>query len=85
MKVGHHGSRGSTSDEFLAIVNPSAAVISAGAVNRFGHPHKETMDRLHALLENSNIFVTANRGNVEFITDGRKLWYRAEKPADTAQ
>ncbi len=84
LKVAHHGSRGSTSDEFLKIVNPSAAVISAGAVNRFGHPHKETVDRLHAILENSNIFVTANRGNVEFITDGQELWYRAEKAADTA-
>jgi competence protein ComEC len=85
LKVAHHGSRGSTSDEFLAIVNPSAAVISAGAVNRFSHPHKETLDRLRAVLKNSNIFVTANRGNIEFITDGRKLWYKAEKAADTAQ
>ena len=85
LKVAHHGSRGSTSDEFLAIVDPSAAVISAGAVNRFGHPHKETLDRLHAALENSNIFVTANRGNVEFITDGQQLWYKAEKAADTPQ
>jgi len=84
LKVAHHGSRGSTSDEFLAIVNPSAAVISAGDVNRFGHPHKETLDRLHAVLTNSNIFVTASCGNVEFITDGRKLWYRTEKPAGTA-
>jgi competence protein ComEC len=85
LKVAHHGSRGSTSDEFLAIVKPSAAVISAGAINRFGHPHKETLDRLLAVLENSNIFVTADRGNIEFITDGRKLWYRAGEVADTAQ
>ena len=79
LKVAHHGSRGSTSDEFLTIVNPSAAVISAGAVNRFGHPHKETLDRLHAVLENSNIFITSTRGNVEFITDGQRLWYSVEK------
>ena len=85
LKVAHHGSRGSTSDEFLAIVNPSAAVISAGAVNRFGHPHRETLDRLHAILENSNIFVTADRGNIEFITDGQKLWSRAEKAAGKAK
>jgi len=85
LKVAHHGSRGSTSDEFLAIVKPSAAVISAGTINRFSHPHKETLDRLYAALENSNIFVTANRGNVEFLTDGRKLWYRAEKAAGIAQ
>ena len=79
LKVGHHGSRGSSSDEFLAIVDPSAAVISAGAVNRFGHPHKETLDRLYAILDGSKVFITASRGNVEFITDGQKLWYRAEK------
>jgi competence protein ComEC len=85
LKVAHHGSRGSNSDEFLAIADPSAAVISAGAINRFSHPHKEALDRLHAVLENSNIFVTATRGNVEFITDGRKLWYRTEKAAATAQ
>jgi competence protein ComEC len=84
LKVAHHGSRGSTSDEFLSIVKPSAAVISAGAVNRFGHPHRETLDRLNAVLENSNIFITANRGNVEFITDGYRLWYRAEKAANIA-
>jgi len=79
LKVAHHGSRGSTSDEFLAIVKPSAAVISAASINRFGHPHDETLDRLHAVLENSNIFITATRGNVEFITDGRRLWYGGEK------
>jgi len=84
LKVAHHGSRGSNSDEFLAIVDPSAAVISAGAINRFSHPHKETLDRLRAVLAGSNIFVTSTRGNVEFITDGRQLWYRAEKTADTA-
>lgn len=85
LKVAHHGSRGSNSDEFLAIVDPSAAVISAGAINRFSHPHKETLDRLSAVLASSNIFVTSTRGNVEFITDGRQLWYRTEKPAGTAR
>ncbi len=84
-KVAHHGSRGSNSDEFLAIVDPSAAVISAGAINRFSHPHKETLDRLRAVLASSNIFVTSARGNVEFITDGRQLWYRTEKPAGKAR
>ena len=79
LKVAHHGSKGSSCDEFLAIVSPSAAVISAGAVNRFGHPNKEVMDRLAGRLENSRIFVTAVHGSVEFITDGQKLWYKTEK------
>lgn len=46
LKVGHHGSRTSTSDAFLAAVHPSTAVISAGKDNHFGHPHTETLNRL---------------------------------------
>ncbi len=78
LKVGHHGSRGSSSDEFLAIVNPSAAVISCGAVNRFGHPNKEVTDRLEGCVGSSNVFVTAVRGTVEFTTDGHRLWRQVD-------
>lgn len=46
LKVGHHGSRTSTSPEFLAAVSPSVATISCGLRNRFGHPHPRTMDSL---------------------------------------
>ena len=79
LKVAHHGSRGSTSDEFLAIAHPSAAVISAGAVNRFGHPSSEVLSKLTSQLGNDRIFITAKQGNIEFITDGNKLWYKTEK------
>jgi competence protein ComEC len=78
LKVGHHGSKGSTSDEFLVIVNPSAAVISCGAVNRFGHPNKEVTDRLEERIGSSNVFVTATRGTVEFTTDGHRLWCQVD-------
>jgi len=78
LKVGHHGSKGSTSDEFLAIVNPSAAVISCGAVNRFGHPNKEVMDKLNERIGAGNVFVTATSGTVEFTTDGHRLWYQVD-------
>ncbi|MCX6008203.1 MAG: DNA internalization-related competence protein ComEC/Rec2, partial [Chloroflexi bacterium] len=78
LKVGHHGSKGSTSDEFLAIVNPSAAVISCGAVNRFGHPNKEVTDRLEKWVGSSNVFITATRGTVEFTTDGHRLWRQVD-------
>lgn len=46
LKVGHHGSKYSSSEEFLAGIMPQAAVISCAARNTYGHPHKETLQRL---------------------------------------
>ncbi len=46
LKVGHHGSKTSTSQEFLAMVSPRYAVISAGKKNRYGHPSPETVKKL---------------------------------------
>jgi competence protein ComEC len=46
LKVGHHGSRGATSDDWLSSLEPAAAVISVGARNRYGHPAPETLTRL---------------------------------------
>jgi competence protein ComEC len=46
LKVAHHGSRTSSSEAFLAAVTPKLAIISAGAVNPFGHPHEQTVTRL---------------------------------------
>ena len=46
LKIGHHGSRTSTSDEWLAAVRPRLAVISAGPANRFGHPHPSVLRRI---------------------------------------
>lgn len=48
LKVGHHGSRYSSTDSFLARVKPKVAMISAGVNNVYGHPHKEALDRLTA-------------------------------------
>jgi competence protein ComEC len=46
LKVGHHGSRTSSSAALLAAVKPRVAIISAGVANRFGHPHAEVVERL---------------------------------------
>ena len=45
LKVGHHGSKTSTSQDFLAMVSPQYAVISAGKKNRYGHPSPETIEK----------------------------------------
>lgn len=46
LKVAHHGSKNTTSEEFVKLINPRIALISAGQDNSYGHPHLETMERL---------------------------------------
>lgn len=77
LKVPHHGSSSSTSAQFLAAVDPAVAVISAGSDNPYGHPHEEVLRRLHA--HGVEVLTTAERGSVEFITDGSELWFRTGK------
>jgi competence protein ComEC len=71
LKVGHHGSRTSTSNAFLEVVKPLYAVISAGKNNRYGHPTPETLDRLNQ--HHIPTFVTKDVGTVVFETDGKLL------------
>lgn len=69
LKVGHHGSRTSTSDEFVKAVDPTYAVISAGCKNSYGHPHKETLDTL--AKEHVDILTTCTEGTIAFELDGK--------------
>ena len=77
LKVAHHGSKTSTTAEFLAAVSPRVVVISVGE-NRFGHPSGEVMGRLEETLGAENIYRTDERGTIEFITDGERLWVKTK-------
>lgn len=74
LKLGHHGSRTSTSTGWLLRVNPNAAIVSVGLRNRFGHPHSSTLLRLTAA--NIPLFRTDELGSVEWSTDGRSVALR---------
>lgn len=71
LKVGHHGSSTSTSEEFLESVSPKYAVISAGRGNKYGHPHKEVTDRLDS--KGVTTYRTDRDGTVEFLVDERGI------------
>ncbi|GAI50894.1 unnamed protein product, partial [marine sediment metagenome] len=79
LKVAHHGSKTSTSPQFLAAVDPELAVISVGADNPFGHPGSEVVERLVDRLGADKVYLTSENGTIEFITDGEKLWVRVER------
>jgi competence protein ComEC len=69
LKVGHHGSEYSTTDEFLNKVNPSISIISVGKDNKYGHPSKKTLDK----LKNTEIYRTDLDKTIIIKTDGNKL------------
>ncbi len=79
LKVGHHGANTSTTEEFLAVVNPQLAVISAGKDNPHGHPSPEVIERLMERLGAEDIYRTDKHGTIEFIADGERLWVRVER------
>ena len=64
LKVAHHGSKNSTSDSFLDSVKPEIAVISVGKNSRYGHPHKETLDRLSRYTPDIRVLRTDECGQV---------------------
>ncbi len=72
LKLGHHGSKTSSSVEFLKATSPSLALISAGVNNSYGHPHKEVLDRLQTLA--IPWVSTQESGTVVFETDGTQWW-----------
>ncbi|WIV11278.1 MBL fold metallo-hydrolase [Proteiniborus sp. MB09-C3] len=71
LKVGHHGGRTSTSEEFLNKIDPKYAVISVEKGNDYGHPHKETIERL--TKKGVSILRTDEMGTIVLISDGTNI------------
>ena len=69
LKVAHHGSKNSTTEEFLRQTAPKCAWISSGIGNRYGHPHVETVQKLQEV--GSVIYGTQEHGAVTLVTDGK--------------
>lgn len=76
LKIGHHGSRTSTSREFVDAISPMFALISDGKDNKYGHPHKETLDTLAQF--GAKIFRTDLQGTIIMKSDGEKVTFLFE-------
>jgi len=77
LKLGHHGSKTSSSEVWLEAVAPSVAVVSAGENNRYGHPHQEVLDRL--LSDAIPVVRTDKEGTLRYETIG-ETWLRKKNP-----
>ena len=62
LKIGHHGSKSSSSEDFLNQVMPIMSIISVGEDNKYGHPHSEILEKLNKI--NSKIYMTKDLGNI---------------------
>ena len=69
LKVGHHGSKTSSSKGFINEISPKYSIISVGKNNRYGHPNKEAIDN----LKNSKIYRTDQNGSIMFKIKNNKL------------
>ncbi len=78
LKVGHHGSKYSTSDAFLAAVHPKIAVIEVGAKNTYGHPAPATVSKLIAQTS-GKVLLTDHNGTVSILANGNRLEVFSER------
>ena len=69
LKVGHHGSKTSTSEKFINEINPKYSIVSVGKNNRYGHPNKEVLNN----LDDSKIYRTDEDGSIMFKIKNNKL------------
>ena len=71
LKIAHHGSKNSSSEKLLQELSPALSVISCGKNNRYGHPHKELLERLNKI--SSDIVGTDESGAVILTDDGTNI------------
>ena len=71
LKVAHHGSKNSTKEEFLLQCSPAVAVISCGERNTYGHPHKETLERLNDM--GTAVYRTDCSGAIQITVTGSRM------------
>lgn len=74
LKLGHHGSTTSTSQDFLDAINPTYGVITVGVDNRYNHPDKEILDRLES--NNINVYRTDLHGTIISYSDGKNIEFK---------
>ncbi len=72
LKLGHHGSRTSTSEKYLEVVSPLYAIVSAAKDNRYGHPHVEVTDML--FNKRIQMLETSKEGTITMVSDGTRVW-----------
>lgn len=77
LRVGHHGSYTSTSEDFIKAVKPEYCVISVGEGNSYGHPHDVVLERIKRYGE--SILRTDLNGDIVFASDGKDVTYTTEK------
>ncbi len=73
-KAGHHGANNASSERFLDQVRPQLVIVSAGADNRFGHPHIDLLNRVAA--RGAKVLRTDTLGTIEIISDGENTWWQ---------
>ena len=78
LKAGHHGSKTSSTAEFLKLVQPESVVMSLGVNNQYGHPHEALLNRLHKQGV-KNIYRTDANGTITIVSDGSSYSITTEK------